>query len=125
MNLQTILWGYDSEDADVGEDNITPTDVEINYNMFLSNLTAGTFDTAGGILLTHEVDNFTMQEAINWYPRLRLSFSVRCIPHVSQHMVLTLSVLNIFYFQPAHNPHWRCPEHYKSIPRNELHLTHV
>lgn len=82
MNLQTILWGYDSEDADVGEDNLdtTPTDVDINYNMFVSNLTAGTFDTAGGILLTHEVNNFTMQEAINWYPRLRLSFSVRCIP---------------------------------------------
>lgn len=79
MGLQTILWAYDSEDADVGG-SITTTDVEVNYNNFISNLTAGAFNNIGAIFLTHEVDNFTMQEAINWYPRLKASFSVRCIP---------------------------------------------
>ena len=27
-------------------------------------------------MLTHELNNFTMQEAINWYPRLKAAFSV-------------------------------------------------
>ena len=27
-------------------------------------------------MLTHELNNFTMQEAVNWYPRLKAAFSV-------------------------------------------------
>ncbi|KAI9433220.1 carbohydrate esterase family 4 protein [Lactarius indigo] len=55
--------------------NITATDVDNNYNLFISNLTSGAFDTVGGIMLTHELNNFTMQEAIKWYPQLKAAFS--------------------------------------------------
>jgi len=76
MGLQTILWKYDSNDWRVFPGgNYTVLDVDTSYQLFINNLTAGTFDTAGGIILTHEVNNFTMQEAINWYPKLKAAFS--------------------------------------------------
>jgi hypothetical protein len=66
----------------VGNTTITLADVDANYGLFISNLSAGAFDTIGGIMLTHELNNFTMQEAVNWYPRRRVkaAFSVRCAP---------------------------------------------
>ena len=79
MGLQTILWKYDSNDWRVypGETTYTVADVDEAYQLFINNVTAGTFDTVGGIILTHEITNFTMQEAINWYPKLKSAFSVR------------------------------------------------
>jgi hypothetical protein len=44
-------------------------------------MTSGTFNTAGGILLAHELNNFTMSEAIKFYPQLKSAFSVGCIRH--------------------------------------------
>ena len=87
MGLQTILWGYDSDDWAFGENGITKADIDNNYKMFIKQLTAGTFNSAGGIILTHELSNFTMQEAINWYTRLHSAFSVRNIPR--DHVYLT------------------------------------
>ncbi len=77
LGLQTIVWKYDSFDWRAGQGNITATDVDNNYNLFISNLTYGNFNTVGGIMLTHELNNFTMQEAIKWYPQLKSAFSVR------------------------------------------------
>jgi len=57
---------------------ITQADVDANYGLFVGNLSAGTFNAAGGVMLTHELNNFTMREAINWYPRLKAAFSVQC-----------------------------------------------
>ncbi|KAH8986775.1 chitin deacetylase [Lactarius hatsudake] len=75
LGLQTIVWKYDSFDWRAGQGNITATDVDNNYNLFISNLTSGAFDSVGGIMLTHELNNFTMQEAIKWYPQLKAAFS--------------------------------------------------
>ncbi|KAH9018837.1 chitin deacetylase [Lactarius hengduanensis] len=75
LGLQTIVWKYDSFDWKAGQGNVTATDVDNNYNLFISNLTSGTFDTVGGIMLTHELNNFTMQQAIKWYPQLKAAFS--------------------------------------------------
>lgn len=75
LGLQTIVWKYDSNDWRVGTNNITAADVDNSYNLFISNLTSGTFNTAGGILLAHEVNNFTMSEAIKFYPQLKAAFS--------------------------------------------------
>jgi hypothetical protein len=84
LGLQTIIWGYDSFDwrvgTVVGNVTITQADVDADYGLFISNLSAGTFNSVGGIMLTHELNNFTMQEAINWYPRLKAAFSVQCTP---------------------------------------------
>jgi peptidoglycan/xylan/chitin deacetylase (PgdA/CDA1 family) len=75
MGLQTIIWKFDSNDWRVGTNNITAADVDADYGLFISNLTAGTFNGVGGIMLTHELNNFTMQEAVNWYPQLKSAFS--------------------------------------------------
>jgi hypothetical protein len=64
----------------VGNATVTPADVDADYGLFINNLSAGTFNTVGGVMLTHEVNNFTMQEAINWYPRLKAAFSVQRTP---------------------------------------------
>jgi len=82
MGLQTILWKYDSNDWRVSPgSNYTVADIDASYQLFINNLTAGTFDSVGGIILTHEVNNFTMQEAINWYPKLKSAFSVRGVSY--------------------------------------------
>jgi peptidoglycan/xylan/chitin deacetylase (PgdA/CDA1 family) len=75
LGLQTIIWKYDSFDWRVGTANITSANVDTNYQLFINNLTAGNFNSVGGIMLTHELNNFTMQEAIKWYPQLKASFS--------------------------------------------------
>ncbi|KAH9024069.1 putative chitin deacetylase [Lactarius pseudohatsudake] len=75
LGLQTIMWERDSFDWRAGLDNFGPADVDENYSLFVNDLTAGDFNTVGGILLTHELNNFTMQEAINWYPKLKSTFS--------------------------------------------------
>jgi hypothetical protein len=80
MGLQTIIWAYDSNDWRVGTNNVTQATVDADYGLFISNLTAGTFNAAGGIMLTHELNNFTMQEAVNWYPQLKAAFSVHFTP---------------------------------------------
>jgi hypothetical protein len=60
----------------VANTTITQANVDADYGLFISNLTAGTFNTVGGIMLTHELNNFTMQEAMNWYSQLKAAFSV-------------------------------------------------
>jgi hypothetical protein len=81
MGLVTIIWQYDSNDWRVGTNNVTTADVDNAYNLFINNATAGTFNAGGGIMLTHELNNYTMSEAIKYYPQLKSSFSVRSIPH--------------------------------------------
>ncbi|KAH8988263.1 chitin deacetylase [Lactarius hatsudake] len=75
LGLQTIMWKYDSFDWRAGQGTTGTTDVDNNYQMFINNLTSGTFNTVGGIMLTHELNNFTMQEAVKWYPQLKAAFS--------------------------------------------------
>ena len=82
LGLQTIIWRYDSADWRVGTANVTTATVDGNYQAFINNETSGTFNTAGGIMLTHELNNYTMQEAINFYPALKSAFTVR-IPSLS------------------------------------------
>ncbi|KAH9979332.1 chitin deacetylase [Lactifluus volemus] len=74
LGLHTIVWKYDSNDWRAGSPNVTTASVDANYNLFITNATSGSFDTVGGILLTHEVNNYTMQEAINYYPQLKTTF---------------------------------------------------
>lgn len=75
LGLQTVVWMYDSNDWRVGTANITATDVDNSYNLFINNMTSGTFNTVGGILLAHELNNYTMSEAIKFYPQLKSAFS--------------------------------------------------
>jgi hypothetical protein len=65
LYLQTI-WKFDSFDwavrTVVRNATVTWIDVDADYGLFINNLSAGTFDAVEGIMLTHELNNFAMQE---------------------------------------------------------------
>ncbi|THH15586.1 hypothetical protein EW146_g4923 [Bondarzewia mesenterica] len=75
LGLQTIIWKFDSNDWRNGVGGVTPQDVDNNYMAFINNASTGKFDTQGGIMLTHELNNFTMSEAVKFYPQLKSAFS--------------------------------------------------
>nr|GAT51258.1 carbohydrate esterase family 4 protein [Mycena chlorophos] len=75
LNLSTIVWKENSEDWEFGSvAGVTNQTVYDNYAYLVSNVSAGTFNTAGTIMLTHELNNYTMQTAIDNYPKLRAAF---------------------------------------------------
>jgi hypothetical protein len=74
LGLRVILWGYDSNDWRVGTGNITAATVDANYQALITAAQNGTFNSQGAIILTHEINNYTMQEAINFYPLLKAAF---------------------------------------------------
>lgn len=95
LNLRTIIWGYDSEDWKNGINGITPAYVDSQYQAVIDSANNGTFSTVeslkihylhlfqliyclkhGAILLTHELNNYTMSEAIRMYPALKAAFKV-------------------------------------------------
>lgn len=75
LGLRTILWRYDTFDWEEGTGGVTAAQVDANYQAILTAAGNGTFNTAGAIILTHEIDNFTMSEAIKFYPQLKAAFS--------------------------------------------------
>ncbi|KAJ3709880.1 putative chitin deacetylase [Lentinula guzmanii] len=64
LGLQTIIWQYDSFDWEEQSGNITAAQVYTNYDNFIARAENGTFNTEGSIMLTHELNNFTMQTAV-------------------------------------------------------------
>ncbi|KIK60711.1 carbohydrate esterase family 4 protein [Collybiopsis luxurians FD-317 M1] len=74
LGLQTIMWEYDTEDASVNGKSVTDQTVVTNYQDFINTAKNGTFNSTGAILLTHELNNFTMSEAVSFYPQLKSTF---------------------------------------------------
>jgi len=75
LGLRTIIWGYDSNDWQVGSTNTTPAQVDANYQNLIASAKNGTFNSGGAIMLTHELNNYTMSEAIKFYPQLKSAFT--------------------------------------------------
>ncbi|KAL4076622.1 carbohydrate esterase family 4 protein [Scleroderma yunnanense] len=75
LGLTNIMWQYDSNDWRVGTNNITSTDVDNNYLDLINAAKNGTFSTHGTIMLTHELNNFTMSEVVKFYDQLASAFS--------------------------------------------------
>ncbi|KIK59698.1 carbohydrate esterase family 4 protein [Collybiopsis luxurians FD-317 M1] len=74
LGLQTIMWEYDTADASVNGQSITEDTVENNYISFLQTAGSGTFNSTGTILLMHELNNFTMSEAMKYYSQISNAF---------------------------------------------------
>jgi len=75
LGLRVILWQSDSFDWEVGSTpGVTPATVDANYQSLITAAQNGTFNTAGTIMLTHEINNYTMSEAIKFYPMLKAAF---------------------------------------------------
>ncbi|KAK7039626.1 hypothetical protein R3P38DRAFT_2900824, partial [Favolaschia claudopus] len=81
LGLETILWKYDAFDWKANDPAIvppvTPADVQKNYDNLIAAAQSGTFNSAGAIMLTHELNNFTMQTAVDNYDKLAAAFQVR------------------------------------------------
>jgi len=78
LGLDTVLWKYDSFDWQANDPAVTPpvtpADVQANYDKLIADATSGAFNTVGAIMLTHELNNYTMQTAIDNYPKLAAAF---------------------------------------------------
>ncbi|KIY69883.1 carbohydrate esterase family 4 protein [Cylindrobasidium torrendii FP15055 ss-10] len=75
LGLETIVWTYDSDDWKVDQGGVTEETIDGNYQSLVDRANNGTLDTVGTIILTHELNNFTMQKAVEWYPRLKEAFT--------------------------------------------------
>jgi len=80
LGLATILWQYDSNDWQVGSTTVTPQQVDNNYESLIQNAQSGTFNSQGTIMLTHELNNFTMQEAMKFHDQLKAAFTGGLVP---------------------------------------------
>ncbi|KAG6373696.1 carbohydrate esterase family 4 protein [Boletus reticuloceps] len=74
LGLRTIIWQYDSNDWRANTGNITVADVDANYQALIQRAQNGTFSNAGTIMLTHELNNFTMSEGVKFYNQLKAAF---------------------------------------------------
>ncbi|EKM74894.1 hypothetical protein AGABI1DRAFT_80615 [Agaricus bisporus var. burnettii JB137-S8] len=74
LGLQNILWKYDSDDWQFGSNGVTKEQIDANYEKMLNDGRNGLFDTKGAIILSHELNNFTLQEAIDIYPEIMSVF---------------------------------------------------
>jgi len=76
LGLRTVMWNYDSSDWHSGIGGVTPADVDHNYQSLIDAANSGQFNNSGAIILTHELNNFTMSEAIKFYPKLKAVFQM-------------------------------------------------
>ncbi|CAA7264451.1 unnamed protein product [Cyclocybe aegerita] len=75
LGLRTVLWQYDSQDWQVGvTEGVTSDSVDQEYQNMIDDAKKGLFDTVGTMILMHELNDFTMQEAIKYYPKLKEAF---------------------------------------------------
>ncbi|KAG6328256.1 hypothetical protein ID866_10832, partial [Astraeus odoratus] len=74
LGLRTVIWQFDSNDWKAGTGNITTATVDQNYENLSAMALNGTFASRGTIMLTHELNNFTMSEAVKFYSQLKSSF---------------------------------------------------
>lgn len=99
MGLRTIIWNFDSNDWKFGGGATAKSQIDANYQDLVDKASSGSFSSVcsarsirpihapylrerdfetknGAILLAHELNNFTMQEAMDYYDRLKGAFKV-------------------------------------------------
>ncbi|EIE86678.1 hypothetical protein G6F46_007174 [Rhizopus delemar] len=73
LNLTAVIWNLDTNDWAAG-DTETVEDVQATYDDFITMGTNGTFATSGQIVLTHEIDNTTMQLAVDNLAKIQKAY---------------------------------------------------
>ncbi|KAI9280464.1 hypothetical protein BY458DRAFT_487447 [Sporodiniella umbellata] len=73
LNLTAVIWNYDTDDWAAG-DTETLEDVQKTYDDFITMGTNGTFTKSGNIVLTHEINNTTMQLAIDNLEKIQKAY---------------------------------------------------
>lgn len=72
LNLHTTVWGPDTKDFSIT--TLGAAAVEQNYNEIIAGGTNGTYANSGIIVLSHELNNLTMTEAVKFLPQIKQSF---------------------------------------------------
>ncbi|GAA5880116.1 hypothetical protein JCM3774_004153 [Rhodotorula dairenensis] len=72
LDMRTIVWNEDTDDWNWS--NVGMAAVRANYQGILDRQTAGKFNRSGTIVLTHELDNGTMELSQEFLPRIRQQF---------------------------------------------------
>ncbi|PPQ75102.1 hypothetical protein CVT26_008136 [Gymnopilus dilepis] len=76
LGLRTVMWVYDSQDWQLGvTPGVTSETVDKEYQTMIDDAKKGMFDTAGTIILAHEINDITMNHAIKFYPKLKEAFA--------------------------------------------------
>ncbi|KAI9299322.1 hypothetical protein BJ944DRAFT_245398, partial [Cunninghamella echinulata] len=75
LGLTAVLWNLDTNDwaANVVP-GVTPQTVEQNYENFITMGKNGSFSAVGNIVLSHEINNMTMNYATTYYPRIKQAY---------------------------------------------------
>lgn len=74
LGLRTILWKYDSFDWKYGSGGTKKAEIDANYQDVINKASNGSFASAGAIMLTHELNDFTMSEAMEYHDKLQAVF---------------------------------------------------
>ncbi|CAO3680042.1 unnamed protein product [Umbelopsis ramanniana] len=73
LNLTAIIWNLDTDDWAAGT-TVTVQQVQQNYQNFIQDGTNGTFASSGNIVLSHEINNMTMDFAIQNIPNIKKAY---------------------------------------------------
>ncbi|KAI9282589.1 chitin deacetylase [Sporodiniella umbellata] len=73
LNLTTVLWDLDTDDWAAGSSK-TLEQVKATYDDYVTMGTNGTFANSGQIVLTHEIDNTTMDLALEYLPKIKTAY---------------------------------------------------
>lgn len=73
LNLTAIIWNLDTDDWAAGT-TVTVQQVQQNYQNFIQDGTNGTFARSGNIVLSHEINNMTMDFAIQNIPNIKKAY---------------------------------------------------
>ncbi|TFY67337.1 hypothetical protein EVG20_g3982 [Dentipellis fragilis] len=72
LKLHKIIWKYNPSDWCACMGSVTPADISLDY-IVIADWTL--VEQEGGIVLTHELNNFAMSEVVKFYPQLQAAFS--------------------------------------------------
>ncbi|KAG1459202.1 hypothetical protein G6F56_006213 [Rhizopus delemar] len=73
LNLTAVIWNLDTDDWAAGL-TTTIDAVEQTYEDYITMGTNGTFATSGNIVLTHEINNNTMEMAVENLPKIMSAY---------------------------------------------------
>ncbi|KAG0166022.1 hypothetical protein DFQ28_007957 [Apophysomyces sp. BC1034] len=75
LGLTAIIWNLDTDDWAAGvRPGVTEQTVNQHYEDFIAMGKNGTFKNEGNIVLSHEINNMTMDFAIKHYPEIKKSY---------------------------------------------------
>ncbi|KAI9016274.1 hypothetical protein CLU79DRAFT_764220 [Phycomyces nitens] len=75
LNMTAMLWNLDTNDWAAGSiPGVTVDTVNQKYESYIQMGTNGTFATSGNIVLTHEINNMTMDFFVKHYPEIKKAY---------------------------------------------------